>query len=94
MFSHDLLQHVPIQREIRHQAFEFGVLFAQLSQLAQFAQPELGVVPFPHVERLLTDAHLTTHCRDCRPTLRLPQGGQDLLVGMPSLSCHRRVLLV
>jgi hypothetical protein len=39
---YDLLQHVPIQRQIGHQSLELGVLLAQLPQLphlerAQFA---------------------------------------------------------
>lgn len=43
LFSHDLLQHMAIEREIRHQAFQLGILLTELPQFAQFteAQPRL-----------------------------------------------------
>jgi hypothetical protein len=47
-----------IEREIRHQPLQLRVLFAQLSEFAQFAQPQPGVFPFPRIERLFGDAHL------------------------------------
>src|SRR5262249_44424458 len=47
----------------------------------------------PHRARLLGDPHLPTDFRHRRAAFGLSQGGQDLLVGMPTSSCHRRVPL-
>ena len=59
-----------------------------------FTEAQPRIFPFPQGERLLAAADFATDCRDRRPALRLPSGGQDLLFGMPSSSCHRRVLLL
>jgi hypothetical protein len=37
---HDLLQDVPIVREVGDQPLEFAILLAQLPQLAQFTQAQ------------------------------------------------------
>jgi hypothetical protein len=39
LFSDDLLQHVPVQREVRHQLLQLGIVIAQLAQLSQLASP-------------------------------------------------------
>jgi hypothetical protein len=82
------------QRAIRDQPFQFRVLFAELPEVPSFTEAQPRIFPFPQGERLLADADFATDCRDRRPALRLPSGGQDLLFAMPSSSCHRRVLLL
>jgi hypothetical protein len=84
---------VPIEREIRHQPFELRVFLAELPEFPQFAEAQPRVLAFPQVERLLTDPHRSTDLDYGRPALRVSQGSQDLLFGMPSSSCHRRALL-
>jgi len=71
----------------RRLALQFRVLFAQLLELPQFAQPQPGVFPFPRVENLLGDLELPAHLHNGRPGLPLPQGCQDLLFRMPTSSC-------
>jgi hypothetical protein len=83
-----------IEREVGHQAVELRVFLAELPEFPQFTEAQPRILAFPHVERLLADAHITTDFRNRRPALRLPQGGQHLLFAMPSSSCHRRVLLL
>src|SRR4029077_11830559 len=70
------------------------VFLAELPEFPQFTEAQPRILAFPHVERLLADAHIATDFRNRRPALRLPQGSQDLFLGMPSSSCHRRVLLL
>jgi hypothetical protein len=94
LFSHDLLQHRAIEREIRHQAFQLGILLTELPQFAQFTEAQPRILALPHVKRLLADADLPAHVHHGRATLCFPQGGQNLFLGMPSSSCHRRVLLL
>ena len=85
---------MPIQREIGHQSFELRVFLAELPEFPQFTEAQPRIFAFPHVERLFADAHIATDFRNRRPTLRVPQSGQDLFLGMPSSSCPRRVLLL
>ncbi len=94
LFRDDLLQPMPIEREIGHQPLQLRVFFPQLSQLTQLAQSESRILSLPQVERLLTDADLPADVHHSRPALRLPQGGQNLFLGMFTSSCHRRVLLL
>ncbi len=94
LFSDNLLQHVPIERQIGHEAFQLGILLTELPQFAQFAEAEPRILPLPHVERLLADPHLPADVHHGRAPLHLPQGGQYLFLGMPTSSCHRRVLLL
>lgn len=71
-----------LQREIGDQSFQFRVFFPQVPELAQLAQSETSVLPFPCVERLLGNADLPTDLHHGRPAFRLPQGGQDLFLCM------------
>src|SRR5215813_4393612 len=84
---------MPIQREIVHQSLQLGVFLTELPKFPQFTQPQPRIVPLPHIARLLGDPHLPADLRHGRATFRLPQGGQDLLVGMSSSSYLRQVLL-
>ncbi len=94
LFSDNLLQHMSIKREIRHQAFKFGILLTELPQLPQRAQPQSFLLSLPHVKPLLADSHRPTDLGYGCHALRVPQGGQDLFLGMSKSSCcHRRVLL-
>jgi hypothetical protein len=91
--SHDLLQHMAIWREIGHQPFELRVFLAELPEFPQFTEAQPRILAFPHVERLLADAHIATDFRNRRPALRLPQRSEHLFLGMSTSSCHRWVLL-
>jgi hypothetical protein len=83
-----------IEREIRHQAFQLGILLTELPQFAQFTEAQPRILALPHVKRLLADADLPAHVHHGRATLCFPQGGQNLFLGIPSSSCSRRVLLL
>lgn len=47
LFSDDLLEHVPVQREIGHQSLEPRILLARPPELAQFAQSQTRVPLLP-----------------------------------------------
>ena len=64
LFFNDFLQHVPIQWQIGHEAFEPGVLVAELPQLSDLEQPHVRVPLLPDVVRRLADPHLPAHVRD------------------------------
>ena len=87
-FSHDLLQYVPVQRQVRHQPFEFAVLLAQLPQLAQLAQCQPRVLLLPDVKRGLADPVLAADVGDLLSTLRLMQ----LSLPVRSVSQHFPIL--
>lgn len=72
IFSDNLLQHMPIEREIRDQPLQLGAFFPQLPQLPQFTQPKPRILPLPHIERLLADAYLAADLRDGCSTLHVP----------------------
>jgi hypothetical protein len=72
---------VLVEGEIGHQPFEPGVLLFHLPQSTQFAHAEVGVLLFPGVEGLLSDAELPTDIPDGGATLGLPDGIDDLLFG-------------
>ena len=46
LFSHDLLQHMVIEQEIRHQAFQLGILITELPQFAQFTEASPAYLRF------------------------------------------------
>jgi len=56
LFSDDLLEDVPIEREVRHQLLQFAVFVAQRPQLAHLLQPHAGELLLPPIEALLADA--------------------------------------
>lgn len=84
IFSRDFLQHLAIEREIRHQAFQLGILLTELPQFSQFTEAQPRILALPHVKRLLADADLPAHIHPSRATLCSPQGGQNLCLGVPS----------
>ena len=94
LFSHDLLQPLAIEREIRHHAFQLGLLLTELPELPQFTEAQPRLRARPHVTRLLAEADLPAHVHHGRATRCFPQGGEHLFLGMPSSSCPRRVLLL
>jgi hypothetical protein len=93
LFSHDLLQHVPVQREIGDQAFELAILFAQLPQLTQFVQGQAAVLFLPDLERGFADAVLAANIRHPFAALGLMQCPQNLFLAARLLG-HPRALLV
>ena len=80
-FFNDFLQHVPIQRQIGHEALQPGVLVPQLPQLAHLEQPEVAVALLPVVVRRLADPHLPAHVRNLLAGVALLEGEQDLFLG-------------
>jgi hypothetical protein len=80
-FFNDFLQHVPIERQISHQALEPRVLVAQLAQLAHLEEAEVAVALLPVVVRRLANPHLPTHIRNRLTGVPLLEGEQDLLLG-------------
>lgn len=60
LFSDNLLQDVPIERQVRDDLFQFAVFVAQRSELAQLLETEPGELFFPAVERLLDPPRKTT----------------------------------
>jgi hypothetical protein len=55
LLSHHLLQDLLVQRQVRHDAFEPGVLIFKLLQLAQLRNPKVGVLLLPRAEGRLRD---------------------------------------
>ncbi len=89
LFSHDLLQHMAIEREIRHQAFQLGILLTELPQFAQFTEAQPRILALPRVKRLLADAGPPTRPpRSCHPLL--PAARPESVASV----CPRRVLLL
>ena len=84
-FSNDLLQHMPIQCRIGHQALQPGILVTELPKLAHFEQPEVAIALLPVVVRRLADPHLPAHIRDRLTGVPLLQSKQDLLLVEPRL---------
>lgn len=78
-YSDDLLQHVPIERQIRHQPLQLRVLIAHLSQLSQLAQTHTGVLPLPDVTHLLADPQLPADLCDLLSAFGWPECLQNLL---------------
>ena len=70
-----------VEREIRHQSFESGVLLFHLAQPTEFAHAEVRVLLFPGVEGLLGNAQLPTDIANRGATLGLSDGIHDLLFG-------------
>src|SRR5208337_2818959 len=83
--SDDLLQHVSVQRQIRHQPLELGVLLAQLPELAQLAQSQACVLLLPHVVRGFADAVLAAQLAYPRAAFCLVQRPQNRLFRVTSL---------
>jgi len=94
LFSHDLRQHMVIEREIRHQAFQLGILITELPQFAQFTEAQPRILALLQVKRLLANADLPAHVHPGRATLCFPAEQPESVLGMPSSSCPRRVLLL
>jgi len=82
LFSDDLLQHVAIERQIRHELLQLAVLLAQLPQLSQFTQTYPAVLSLPGVKCLLANPELPADLRRFFSTFRLPQRLQNLLFCM------------
>jgi hypothetical protein len=76
---HDLLQDVPVKRQIRHQPLKLAVLLAQLAQLTRLAQRQSRVLLLPSVKVRVADPELATEITHLRARLSLPQCTQNLL---------------
>ena len=84
-FSQRLRQHVLVERQIRHKAFQPGILVLDLPQPAQFAHAQVRVLLFPDVEGGLADAELPADIAERGPALGLADGVGDLLLGESDL---------
>jgi hypothetical protein len=87
-FFNHFLQHVPIQRQIGHQALQPGVLVPQLPELTNLQEPHVRVALLPDVVRRLADPHLSADIRNRLTGVPLLEGKQNLLLGVPGL-LHR-----
>ena len=56
-FLNAFLQHVPIQRQIGHQALQPGVLVSELSELSDLEQSEVAIALLALAVRRLADPH-------------------------------------
>lgn len=81
LFFKDILQHLLVEREVRHQLLELMVLLLQLPQATELGVAETPVLLLPVVERSLTDTELTANFSDLRPGLGLAQCEDDLRFG-------------
>jgi hypothetical protein len=72
---------VLVQREIRHEALQPIVFVLELSEPAQLADAQVGVLLLPGVERGFADAQLPADVADRRAGLDLPKRLRDLLSG-------------
>lgn len=81
MFYDDLLEHFPVEAQIRDDRFELPVLFAQLPELADLRRPEAAEAALPGVERVLVDAELADDLGDRRAGFSMAQGSRDLFRG-------------
>ena len=72
---------MPIQRQIRHEPLEPGVLITQLAQLPHLEQAQVPVPLLPDVERGFADAHLPANIADRLARISLLQRKEDLLLG-------------
>ncbi len=79
LFSHDLLQEVPVQHEIGDD-LQLGVLVAQRSELAQLGQAQPAELLLPSMERLLADAQPAIYLGDFLAAFDLMQGVNEFLV--------------
>ena len=80
-FSERLGEHVLVERQVGDQLLQAPILVLDLPQPAQLADSQVGVLPFPEVERRLAEAPLPTDIRHGGPALGLAQGKGDLLLG-------------
>src|SRR5208337_2119241 len=85
LFSDYLLQHVPVQRQIRDQMLELRVLLPQLPEFAQLAQSQPSVLLLPNVVRGFAYAVLAAEVAYPRAAFSLMQRPQNLLFRVPSL---------
>lgn len=80
LFSEGFAQHVFVQREIGHQAFQPPILVLQLPHTAEFAHPQMREFLLPLVERRLADPQLPADVGGRAAALRLPQRVGDLFL--------------
>ncbi len=75
LFCDDLLQYLPVQRQIGYDPFELAVLFSKLSQFPEFLHSEPGVLLLPAIKSCLTDPKLAAQLPGLGAGLRLLQRG-------------------
>src|SRR6185503_18744406 len=64
LFFKHILQHLFVQRQVRHDPFQLRVLFFQLPQATQLNRIQTAVLLLPAVERGFTDPQLAADFRD------------------------------
>jgi hypothetical protein len=85
LFLHDLLQDMPLQREIRDQVLKLRVLLTQLPELAQLAQAQSRLLLLPNVERGFADPVFAADVGHPGAALRLAQ--------RPDPDCKKRLII-
>ena len=80
-FSQGLREHVLVEGEVGHQAFQPTILLFHLPQSAEFAHTEVRVLLFPGIKCLLGDAELPAKVADGGTVVSLAEGIDDLLFG-------------
>ena len=83
LFFEHLLQNVPIQGQIGHQALQACILVSQLPELTQLAHSQVAVLLLPDIERGFADD------ADVYDGLNAGDSGNSALV-----PCESRVMIV
>jgi hypothetical protein len=73
LFSDNLLQDVPIERQVGDQLLQLRVLVAQRSELPHLGDAQPRKLLFPAIERLLADSQPPTDLGDLLAALDLVQ---------------------
>lgn len=60
-FCDDLLQYVLVQRQIRNQTLQLGILVTQLTELGQLRDAHSGILFLPVVKRRFADPYLSAY---------------------------------
>jgi hypothetical protein len=79
LFCQNLLQHVLVETEIRHQLLELGVFLSELPQLSDIADTHPGISLLPVVKCSLVDSHLMAQSCHALSLFMLLERVDDLL---------------
>ncbi len=86
VLSNYQLQRVFVQRQVRHQPFQPGVLIPQLLQLLRLGHFQTAALLLPGVDGVLRHAHLPRHLVRLPPGLHLLHRADDLRFRMRALA--------
>jgi len=85
LFSKYFVEHLLVERQIRHQLFQPAVLVLELPELLDLARRHLAEPFLPPVPGLLADPKLPTDLHHRGAVIHLLQGQGDLLVRKSAL---------